>query len=179
MHDLSLTILDLAMNSIRANATQLLISIEENKHENKLMLTIKDNGDGFPTTQIKVATSPFYTTRETRKVGLGLPFFSEMISLCEGSYKISSSMEGTTLTGSMKLDHVNLPQRGNLASTIWTLSMEEKVEFEFVYCIGKKMVRIHSKTIQKQLKEEGKTFLSRNNTIYKQLAKELEILYGG
>ena len=71
MKELSLNILDIAENSVKAKATKTQITILEK--ENTLILTIEDDGTGMPKEIVESVTNPFYTTRTTRKVGLGLP----------------------------------------------------------------------------------------------------------
>ena len=71
MQEISLNILDIAENSVKAKATLTEITIEETKE--KIVLTIKDDGTGMTEEVLKTVTDPFSTTRTTRKVGMGLP----------------------------------------------------------------------------------------------------------
>lgn len=75
MEELSLNILDIAQNSVRANATRVDITVAELPAEDRLVITITDNGCGMTPEQVAHVEDPFYTTRTTRKVGLGVPFF--------------------------------------------------------------------------------------------------------
>ena len=81
MKDLSLYILDIAMNSVRAGAKHIAIRLEEQNAV--LTLTIQDDGCGMTPEQVKRLFDPFYTTRKTRSVGLGVPF---LISASTSSY---------------------------------------------------------------------------------------------
>lgn len=71
MKELSLNILDITENSVKAGASLTEIFIDES--DEKLVLTIIDNGCGMTDEVLKTVTDPFYTTRTTRKVGMGLP----------------------------------------------------------------------------------------------------------
>ena len=70
MQEISLNILDIAQNSIRANATLIEIIIEENPGTDLFAFTIKDNGCGMDAEMVKTVSDPFVTTRTTRKVGI-------------------------------------------------------------------------------------------------------------
>ena len=73
MKELSLNILDIVENSVKAGATLTEILIEESS--DILTITVKDDGCGMSDEIEKQVTDPFYTTRTTRKVGLGIPLF--------------------------------------------------------------------------------------------------------
>ncbi|MBG0771060.1 MAG: ATP-binding protein, partial [Anaerolineaceae bacterium] len=75
MRELALHILDIAENSISAGATRILISVDENLKTDKLAITIEDNGKGMDAETLARITDPFITSRTTRNVGLGIPFF--------------------------------------------------------------------------------------------------------
>ena len=86
MRELSLHILDLAQNSLTANATRLDILIRIDHEKDNLSITLADNGKGMAPDFLKSVTSPFTTTRTTRKVGLGIPMFkanAELTARCE------------------------------------------------------------------------------------------------
>ena len=82
MQDLSLHILDLIQNSIAAGASLIKLTIYEDKEKNWLTIDIEDNGKGMDKMAMRRAADPFYTTRSTRKVGLGLPLFVAMAQRC-------------------------------------------------------------------------------------------------
>ena len=102
MRELSLNILDVAENSLKAGADTIKIDVEFLREENKLTVRVLDNGCGMTGEQIKHVTDPFYTTRTTRKVGLGVPLFKMAAEMSGGSFEISSVVnEGTSLTAIM------------------------------------------------------------------------------
>ncbi|MGI6334081.1 MAG: ATP-binding protein [Saccharofermentanales bacterium] len=80
MHDLSLHLLDIVQNSIKAQASLVQVFIASNRTTDQITLTVVDDGKGMSPDQLALASDPFYTTRTTRSVGLGLPLLKE---LCE------------------------------------------------------------------------------------------------
>ena len=77
MTEISLNVLDVAENSTRANAKLVEISVQADTKADTLTIIIKDDGSGMSKEQIKKVEDPFFTTRTTRKVGLGVPFFKQ------------------------------------------------------------------------------------------------------
>ena len=90
MEDLSLYILDIVQNSISASATLVEIFVKEDQENDKLILIIRDNGKGMDPQSVGRVTDPFYTTRTTRKVGLGLSLLDAVAKACGGRVVISS-----------------------------------------------------------------------------------------
>ena len=72
MDEFSLYVLDITMNSVRAGADEILVSLVE--EGDWLTFTVTDNGCGMSKEQVEKLSNPFFTTRKTRKVGLGVPF---------------------------------------------------------------------------------------------------------
>ena len=91
MKELSLNILDIAENSVKAGSCLTEITVEEDSE--RLRIIIKDNGCGMDGETLKSVTDPFYTTRKTRKVGLGIPFLKMEAEQTGGSFKIMKSTE--------------------------------------------------------------------------------------
>ena len=86
--EISLNILDISQNSISAKATQIKIMVWVNTFKQQIKVQIKDNGTGMDAETVKRVTDPFYTTRTTRKVGLGIPFFKQEAECTGGSFSI-------------------------------------------------------------------------------------------
>jgi anti-sigma regulatory factor (Ser/Thr protein kinase) len=122
MEDLSLHILDIAENSINAGATSIEITIDENIKQDVLKLEIADNGSGMDAKSVENAVDPFYTTRTTRRVGLGLPFLDEAARAANGRLEIDSQLGvGTKVIATFQLSHIDRKPIGNMADTITTL----------------------------------------------------------
>ena len=91
--------MDVAQNSVRAEASLVFITVEESDKSDFLKITIKDNGCGMTEEQVKQVIDPFFTTRTTRKVGLGVPLFKMSAEQTGGSFDIQSKLgEGTVTT---------------------------------------------------------------------------------
>ena len=119
MKDLSLHILDIVQNSIRAKAKLVGIEITELPKEDHLMITITDDGCGMNPKQLQIAIDPFYTSRTTRKVGLGLSLFKQNAEMTGGSFNIESELgKGTKVTAVFGLNHVDRPVMGDLVGTL-------------------------------------------------------------
>ena len=131
MRELSLNILDIAQNSIVAGATLTEIVVNENTKENTLLIGIYDNGCGMTAEQVRNVIDPFFTTRTTRKVGMGIPLFKMAAEQTGGSFKIESEKGvGTKIEALFKTDSIDFTPLGDIASTIVTIvSMNNDKEF--------------------------------------------------
>lgn len=131
MRELSLNILDIAQNSISAGASLTEIVINENTKENTLLIGIYDNGCGMTEEQVKSVIDPFFTTRTTRKVGMGIPLFKMSCEQTGGKFTIESQKGvGTKINALYKTDSVDFTPLGDIAATIVTIvSMNSDKEF--------------------------------------------------
>ena len=118
MRELSLHILDLVENAIRAGATKIEVMVEEQPEADHLAIAVEDNGPGLPVDAEKAA-DPFYTTKEGKKTGLGLSLFRFRVEQAGGRMTIErSALGGLAVRAGMQLDHVDRSPLGDLASTI-------------------------------------------------------------
>ena len=133
--EISLNILDITENSVKAKATKIEIDIEADFKADNLTVKIIDNGCGMTSEQLKNVTNPFFTTRTTRKVGLGIPFFKMAAESTGGSFDIESKVGlGTTVTALFKLSHIDRMPMGDISLTIWQLvTMHQEINFVFNY----------------------------------------------
>jgi len=131
--DIASTMLDLANNSVRAKATSLRIRLVEEEDKNRFLLWIKDNGQGMDRKLLEKVQSPFFTTRTTRKIGLGIPFAKELAQLCEGRFCLKSKPgQGTLIAIEMKADHWDRPPLGDVGEALSTLIQSaSEVEIRF------------------------------------------------
>ena len=90
MRELSLNVMDIAQNSISAGASLIEIEVAEDIGEDVLKIRVTDNGCGMTPEQVQHVIDPFYTTRTTRSVGLGVPLFKMEAEMTGGSFEISS-----------------------------------------------------------------------------------------
>jgi len=122
MEDLSLHILDIAENSVRAGAKKIIIKLQEDQVHNKMTLTIEDDGKGMDTKTVNKVLSPFFTTKDTKDVGLGLSLLSQAASQAGGQMKIDSEKgKGTKVTAYFQLSHPDMKPTGDIVATMTTL----------------------------------------------------------
>jgi anti-sigma regulatory factor (Ser/Thr protein kinase) len=118
MRELSLHILDLIENSVRAGVTVVSLLIEEDHAKDVLKICVEDNGCGLQVSP-DVATHPFYTTKNGKRVGLGLSLFQAAAQRAGGGLTLGkSALGGLAVTVTMRLSHVDRTPMGNLAGTL-------------------------------------------------------------
>ncbi len=133
MRELSLNILDIAQNSISAGASLTEIVVNENTKEKTLLIGIYDNGCGMTEEQVKSVIDPFFTTRTTRKVGMGIPLFKMSCEQTGGTFTIESEKGvGTKITAIYKTDSIDFTPLGDIASTIVTI-VSMNADKDFLY----------------------------------------------
>jgi anti-sigma regulatory factor (Ser/Thr protein kinase) len=124
MKNIALHILDLVQNSARAKAGKVVVSITEDPANELYTLTISDNGDGMAEEVAKKATDPFFTSRTTRKVGLGLPLIQQNAERTGGSFVINSIPgKGTRLTASFVFSHPDRLPMGEINDVLVLLAV--------------------------------------------------------
>jgi len=133
MEDLSLHILDIVENSLRANATTIMIRLMENTANDTLVLEVIDDGEGMDEEGLRRSLDPFYSTKSGKRVGLGLPFLAQSAEEAEGSLQVESAMgQGTRVTATFKRSHIDRKPLGNLEETLHTLkATHPEVSFSF------------------------------------------------
>ena len=133
MRELSLNVLDIAQNSIVAGATLITLSVIEDTESDRLTLVIADNGRGMTSEQLEQVRDPFYTTRSTRKVGMGVPLFRMAAEMAGGELTIQSTIgQGTVVTATFGLTHIDRMPLGDMAGTVSTL-IRLNPHLDFVY----------------------------------------------
>ena len=117
MNTLTFHITDIASNSVRAGATR--ISLEITIHEDHTTIRITDNGCGMDAETVSRITNPFYTTRTTRKVGLGIPFLIQNAEQTGGHVSITSEPgKGTAVTACFITSNIDCPPMGDMPGTV-------------------------------------------------------------
>jgi signal transduction histidine kinase len=135
VEDLSLHILDVVENSIRAGATEVRVRLTENRAEDRLILEIGDNGEGMDEATAERCVDPFFTTKAGKQVGLGLPLLGQSAEEVGGELVVKTVKgKGTTIIATYRLSHIDRKPLGNLESTIQCLKEthpEIKLFYEF------------------------------------------------
>ena len=156
MKELSLNILDIAENSVKAKATLTEISVTE--ADNRLTITIRDDGCGMDEETVRMVIDPFYTTRKTRSVGLGIPLLKLACEQTGGSLSISSSKDeidhGTTISAVFFKDHIDFTPLGDVISSITTLIQgHPDTDFLFIHSIEDSEVRLDTRELRAVLED--------------------------
>ena len=156
MKEISLNILDIAENSVKANATLTEIFIDESA--DKLTLTIKDDGCGMSEETVKSVIDPFYTTRKTRKVGLGIPLLKLACEQTGGTLSIASSVKenehGTTVTAVFFKNHIDYTPLGDVTSSIVNLIQgHPDTDFFFRHTKDNDVVELDTREIRAVLED--------------------------
>jgi hypothetical protein len=156
VRELSLHILDIVQNSISADATIVEIEIEENLRQDELKIIVCDNGKGMSEEMVAQVVDPFFTTRTTRKVGLGIPLFKASAEACDGSFELCSKLGlGTTLKATFRHSHIDRVPLGSMAETIMTCVMSNPTgDLYYKHQINNKFFVFSTLDIRKVLGED-------------------------
>lgn len=135
MQDIAMHILDIGMNSIHAKATHIMIELANLRDKQELLFRIQDNGQGMNEEQLLKAQDPFYTTRTTRKVGLGIAFLKAASEMCDGRFRLTSKVQvGTVIEAVFNTSHWDCPPMGDIGEALVNLMVyDETIRFTIVY----------------------------------------------
>ena len=135
--ELSQHILDIAMNSLSADANKVQISILESRKRDWLILHVRDNGHGMDAATLKRVLSSRWSSKKGRRkpVGLGLALLRQTSEMCDGNFHVRYAPgRGTSVTASMRLSHIDRPPLGDLSATILALcAADKKMEVRLNY----------------------------------------------
>ncbi len=153
MTELSLNVLDIANNSIRAGASLIEIDVNISTLQDNLTLRVSDNGCGMTREQLAKVEDPFFTTRTTRGIGLGIPFLKQAAVGTGGSFHIESVPgTGTTVTATFGLSHIDRMPLGDINSTIYTLVIANtQIDFMYTYDFNGKSFMLDTRAIREIL----------------------------
>ena len=133
MRELSLNVLDIAQYSVSAGASLVEIELIEDTENHELLIGIYDNGKGMTREQVENVRDPFFTTRTTRKVGMGIPLFKFAAEMTGGKLEIQSEVGvGTRVRAYFKTDHLDFTPIGDMTSTIISL-VTMNLHMDFLY----------------------------------------------
>ncbi|MFW5992341.1 MAG: ATP-binding protein, partial [Halanaerobiaceae bacterium] len=152
MRELSLHILDIMENSIEAGGSFIKLTIIEDIAGNSLIIKIEDDGRGMNEKEQRDAVKPFWTTRTTRDVGLGIPLFKEASRQCNGDFKLKSSPgKGTEITAEFEYDHIDRAPLGNIPATIsGFIAANPDLDFKYKHIYNDKIFLFSTEAIKKE-----------------------------
>lgn len=148
MKELSLNILDIAQNSVKAGADKIDIILSED--DEQLVISISDNGCGMDENFLRDVQNPFCTTRTTRKVGMGIPLYKLAAEQTGGRLEIESKSRkefpeecGTTVRALFYKNHIDFTSLGDVVSTVVTLIQgAPKIRWRFVHKVNEQEIYI-------------------------------------
>jgi len=181
MKDLSLHLMDIVQNSISAKASKICIFLAADNEEDLFTMKIVDNGEGIEESLLKDITSPFATTRKTRKVGMGISLLKDSSNMAGGNLQVySKKFEGTKLEATFKISHIDRIPLGDIAETIVTLVMASPdIEFELDISNKNDCFKFRTVEVKEQLKEVPITQFEVLNWIREYINSGIKIIFGG
>ncbi len=133
MQDISLHVLDIVENSIRAGASEVKVVVFEDREEDMLKVEIEDDGHGMDEETLRNAADPFFTSKEEKRVGLGIPLLAQAASEGGGRFEITSEKGGgTKITAIFTWSHPDRKPLGDLDGTMQLLKFTHP-EISFLY----------------------------------------------
>jgi len=159
VREIALHILDIARNSIEAGATDIDLTIIEDEEADRLEIVVRDNGAGMDEEQLRRVTDPFYSTRTTRRIGLGLPLLKASCERCDGEMRIESQPgEGTTVRCVLRLGHLDRPPLGDMGAVIEVLACEsDHVHLRYRHQADGNVFEFDSRQAQTELEDTNLT----------------------
>lgn len=151
--EISLHILDIVQNSIKAGADSIEIKISVHTDTKRIKVEIGDNGCGMSKEQLRQCENPFFTSRTTRKVGLGIPFLKQSAECTGGAFSIwSKEGQGTRITAEYCTDHIDCIPIGDINATIYSLViMNGKLDFYYQYQVDERQFVLDTKAIREMI----------------------------
>lgn len=162
MKELALHILDIAENGISAGAALIRISVEEEPGKDRLCIAIEDDGAGIPAEHLDQITDPFFTTRTTRRVGLGLSLFQAAARRCGGMMSVDSEVGcGTCVRAVFPYEHIDRAPLGDMSKTMVALvAGNPDVHFLYAHCKDADAFTLDTRELRKEA-GEGPLAMSR------------------
>lgn len=181
MKEISLHVLDIIQNSLAAGATLIEIELCVRHAEDRMTLSISDNGCGMTPEFQRQVLDPFVTTRTTRKVGLGIPMFMAGAQAAGGTFCMQSAPgEGTRIEASYQISHWDRPPLGNIAETLYaSILCNEMVDFVFAYTVDDKSFRLDTREIKAVLEGAPLNAPAVSAWLREYLFEGIEALNGG
>ncbi len=134
MKEIALNILDIVQNSVRAGSQNVWITVVDSQKENRLAFTIRDDGHGMTREIRGRMVDPFFTSRLTRRVGLGIPLLIQQAEAAGGGvHIISEPGKGATLEARFVRDHIDRQPVGDIPGTLKVLYRIDPIEIFFRY----------------------------------------------
>ena len=181
MRELSLHVLDLVQNAVEAGASRVELEIIEDEAADRLVIAISDNGRGMEENQRSKVTDPFYTSRTTRRIGLGIPLIQMSTQRCDGSLKIASEPgRGTKIEAIYRYHHWDRPPLGDMAETLQSILVgNQGFDFSYSHRVAEREFKLEAAQIWEALGDLPLTQPDVLQWLQEYLQENFAILYGG
>lgn len=180
MRELSLHILDVLENSLEAGATRIELEIVEDSASNRLTINIQDNGRGMSEETLRRVGDPFFTTRTTRHVGLGIPLFRAAAQRCNGGLTITSQVGvGTRVQAVFELHHIDRAPLGDMKSTLLgTILSSRKSDLRYRHQVDERVFEFDTAEMREMLGDVPLTHPQVREWLEQFLTEGFAYLYG-
>lgn len=181
MRDLSLHLMDIVQNSLKAGANNVRIAIEAETGLDRLSITIDDDGHGMTPEMLANVTDPFFTTRTTRSVGLGIPLLKEHCDLTGGELNLESSPgQGTRLKAVFGLTSIDRMPLGEISDTMTALVLSDpEVDYRLVFQADGKKFELDWRDMRAQLADVPLNEPAVLDWIQSCLTEQQQYIFGG
>ena len=135
MEDLAMHMLEIIMNSVGAESKNIHTEIMDSEKENLFSMSIEDDGRGMHKALLSRVADPFTTTRDTRRIGMGVPFMKGLTEQCGGTFDIKSTPGvGTKLSATVMRNHIDRPPLGDLGEMMMhAIQGNERIDHLLTY----------------------------------------------
>ena len=153
MEDLAMHILEILMNSIKADASLITLKIRDSFDDDVIAFEIEDNGKGMDEEMVKKAADPFTTSRTTRRIGMGLAFMKGLAETCGGKFDIQSTLGvGTVVSASVQKLNIDTPHLGNIGEMMMeAIQSDENIDYVLEYTTDYGQFVFDSRIIKEEL----------------------------
>ena len=139
-------------NSLQAGATVIDLTVEEDTATDRLTIIVRDNGRGMSRAQLDRVFDPFFTTRSTRHVGLGIPLFKAAAERCAGSLTVTSQPgKGTTLQAIFQHSHIDRAPLGDMRGTLLAVMLSGMCDVHYVHRVNRRTFEFHTADMRAEL----------------------------
>ncbi len=181
MRDLSLHLLDIVQNSVKAGAQRIEVTLEADPAADRFWMKVKDNGSGMSPELLQQVTDPFVTTRTTRSVGLGIPLLKEQCELTGGSLALKSEVGvGTALTAELGLSSIDRLPLGEISATWVALIMSDQtIDYRLILVAPNRRFELDLAEVRLQLGDVPINEPTVLDWIKSYIDEQQEIIFGG
>ncbi len=181
MVDLSLHLMDIIQNSVVVGSTCVEVGVDARKEQDLLTIWVRDDGWGMSPETVKKVSDPFYTTRKTRRAGLGIPLLTDAAQMAGGEVKIESELNrGTTVTATFRISHIDRKPLGDVADTMAASIMgHPELEFHLILKNDETEYIFRTEDVREQIGEIPISDVEIISFIREMLNEQITLIFGG